>query len=168
MTVPQAELDQLYEAPLDQFTTTRKDLVRKLRADGDRAAADELARLRKPSVASWGLNRLRRRHPGRVDELLAAGDRLREAQQRLLSSGDRGALRDAAINERRLVSELVELGARELGEAGHPVTAAVQNRLQETLHSAAGNAEARELLKLFPSQQVCSRRHVCRLETSLL
>jgi hypothetical protein len=143
---PSADVERLYGVPLDEFTSTRDALARELRQAGDRAAADALRRLRKPSVAAWALNQVRRHERGRVDQLLAAGERLRDAQRRLLAGGERGALRDAATEERRLVGELVEAGERELVDAGHAVNSTIQNRLRETLHSAAGDDEARELL----------------------
>jgi hypothetical protein len=142
----EAAVERLYGVPLQEFTATRDALARELRQGGDRAAADALRRLRKPSVASWALNQVRRHEPGRVDQLLAAGERLRDAQRRLLAGGERGVLRDAATEERRLVAELVEAGERELVDAGHAVNSTIQNRLRETLHSAAGDDEARELL----------------------
>src|SRR5581483_5219625 len=81
-------------------------------------------------------------------ELLAAGSRLREGQEARVAGGDRGLLRSAAAEERRLVGELVRLAVAESERAGHPVGPAIQTRIHETLHAAAGDQEARELLAL--------------------
>jgi len=144
---PDAEIDRLYGLALDEFTPARDELARQLRSEGDRGGAEEVKRLRKPTVAAWALNQVRRRDPQLVDELIAAGQRLADAQQQLLTAGDPGQLRTAAADERSLVEQLGELGERRLIEAGHATTATIQTKLRETLHAVAGNQEARELLR---------------------
>jgi hypothetical protein len=146
MAASQSDLDQIFQAPLDQFTATRDRLTRELRRQGKREAAAELGRVRKPSLSAWALNQLQRRHPKRVAELLAAGSRLRETQEALLAGGEPGRLRDAAARERELVGELVQLAVEEAARAGNRVGPAIQTRIHETLHAAAGSEEARELL----------------------
>jgi hypothetical protein len=142
-----AEIDRLYASAPDEFTAARDELAGRLRADGDREATAEVKRLRKPSLSAWALNQVRRREPELVDELIAAGQRLREAQEQLLTAGDRGALRAAAADERRLVEQLAELGERYLIETGHPATATLRSKLSETLHAVAGDSVARERLR---------------------
>jgi hypothetical protein len=142
----EVEINRLYGLPLDQFTAARDELAKRLRGEGERGAADDVKRLRKPSLAAWALNQVRRNDPRRVDELIAAGERLRNAQERLLATGERGLLRDAAAEERRLAQELVRLGEGQLRDAGHPVSATVQSKLWATVHAVAGDQEARELL----------------------
>ena len=147
MSVPEAEVDRLYqELSPDEFTATRDALARELRQGGDRAAADEVKRLRKPSVAAWGLNRVSRTHRRPLERLLSAGDRLREAQRQLLEGGDADRLKHAVNEERRLVAELAELAADGLEETGHAVSPTIRNRLRETLHSAAASDEVRTQL----------------------
>jgi hypothetical protein len=140
------EIDRLYSLPLDQFTVARDGLAKQLRRDGSRAQADGVKALRKPSIAAWALNQLRRRDADAVNRLIAAGERLREAQERLLASGDRGALRGAAEEERRLVDELARAGERQLEDAGQQASGATKTRLWSTLRAIAGDPEARELL----------------------
>jgi hypothetical protein len=142
----EVEINRLYGLPLDQFTAARDELAKRLRGERERGAADDVKRLRKPSLAAWALNQVRRNDPRRVDELIAAGERLRNAQERLLATGERGLLRDAAAEERRLAQELVRLGEGQLRDAGHPVSATVQSKLWATVHAVAADQEARELL----------------------
>jgi len=97
-------------------------------------------------VAAWALNQVRRGEPGLVDELIAAGQRLREAQELVPTAGDRDPLRAAAADERALVERLAELAERHLQETGHPASATLRGKLSETLHAVAGDPEARELL----------------------
>src|SRR3954454_7989137 len=138
------DTDRLYELALDEFTPARDALAKELRATGDREEADAVKRLRKPSVAAWALNRVRREHPDESEALLEAGDRLRESQEGLLSGGDRDAFQEAVAEERRLVGELAELAARELADARRALSAAVEEKLRATLHAVAVDDEARE------------------------
>jgi hypothetical protein len=141
-----AEIDRLYGLPLGQFTAARDDLARRLRADGDRDGAAGVKRLRKPTLPAWALNQAKRREPEQVAELIEAGRRLQDAQQQLVAGGERGLLRSAAADERRLVEQVVAVAEQELAGAGHPVAATVQSKLWATVHAAAVSDEARELL----------------------
>jgi hypothetical protein len=102
-------IDRLYGLPLEEFTPQRDAAAKQLRGAGDRDAAAEVKRLRKPSRLAWALNQVRRHDPEQVDELLAAGERLQEAQRQLVEAGERGLLRDAAADERQLVGQIAEL-----------------------------------------------------------
>jgi hypothetical protein len=139
----EAAIDRLYTLPLDEFTAARDDLARRLRRDGDRAAADEVKRLRKPSVAAWALNQVRHSHRRESDKLIEAGRRLREGQEALLAGAGREQVERAAADERRLVGELTRRAERNLADAGRPASAAVQEKLRATLHAVASDPEAR-------------------------
>ncbi|HKF79772.1 MAG TPA: hypothetical protein VKB17_02990 [Thermoleophilaceae bacterium] len=141
---PEAAVDGLYALPLDEFTVARDDLVRRLRREGEADAAEEVKRLRKPTVAAWALNQARRSNRRQVDELIDAGRRLREAQDKLVRGGGREQLDQASDDERRLVAELARQAERELAAAGRPVSTTVQEKLRGTLHAAASDPEARE------------------------
>jgi hypothetical protein len=142
----ESEIERLYGLRLEQFTTARDELVRELRRAGDRAAADEIRKLRKPSVAAWALNQLQRRDGAAVGRLIAAGDHLRDAQTQLLAGGERQALSAAAAAERTLVEQLADAAEQQLADAGHANSAATRGKLLATLHAVATNPEARELL----------------------
>ncbi len=144
MTPPSgAEIDRLYSSPLDQFTSARDELSRALRQDGDRDAAAEVKKLRKPSVAAWALNQVRFSESEAVERLIAAGETLREAQRRLLEQGERGQLREAVARERGAVEEVVALAEQHLRDAGHPLSATVEGKLRDTAHAAALDDDAR-------------------------
>jgi hypothetical protein len=143
----EAQIDALYRSPLAEFTAARNQLARELRRDGARERAEQVKGLRKPSVAAWTLNQLRRRHPKLVDGLLDAGLRLREAQEQLLAEGERGRLRTASAHERQLVGETVQAAEAVLREAGHAVSAQLHNKLWETTHAAAVDPELGERLR---------------------
>ena len=141
---PEAAIDHLYALPLDEFTAARDELARRLRRDGDGDAGAEVKRLRKPSVAAWALNQVRRSNPGQTDKLIEAGRRLREGQERLLAGGGREPFQRAAADERRLVGELAREAEGELAAAGRSVSAAVQEKVRATLHAVASDPKARE------------------------
>ena len=106
------EVDRLFELPLEEFTAARNDLAGRLKSEGDAAAAEEVKRLTKPSVAAWTINQLSRQRTDAVGALLAAGAKLRETQERALQSkGDAGnALRQAQEDERLRVSRQIHDG----------------------------------------------------------
>jgi hypothetical protein len=133
---PPEVVDELYAAPLDEFVALRDARAKELRKE-DRAAADAVKRLRKPSVSAAAVNQLARRSAGDVEALLAAGEALRQAQ---LGGGDRDAVRAAARDEREAVERLVE-------EAGSGLSPAASEEVRETLHAAASDDEARELIR---------------------
>jgi len=142
----EAHIDALYALSLDGFTAARDELAGRLRREGEADAGAEVKRLRKPTVAAWPLNQLRRTDPARSDELVEAGRRLRGGQEGLLAGGGREPLQRAVADERRLVGELARHAERELVAAGRPVSGAVQEKLRATLHAVASDPEAREAL----------------------
>ena len=136
------EIDRLYGLPLDEFVRQRDELAKRLRRDGDREAADDVKRLRKPSAGAWALNQAVRRRRRETEQLLAAGERLRAAHEALLSGGDPAALREAMQEERTLASALADCAeaiASETGKSGP----ALRERVRSTLHAATVDEEAR-------------------------
>jgi hypothetical protein len=132
---PAEVVDELYGAPAGEFIARRDARAKELRKS-DRAAADAVKKLRRPSVSAAAVNQLARSSPDDVEALLAAGEALRQAQ---LGGGDRDAIRAAAHDEREAVEKLV-------GKAGKLSPAALEE-VRETLHAAATDEEARELVR---------------------
>ena len=130
------QIDQLYSAPLNEFVERRNELARSLRKDGDRRAADEVKRLRKPTLPAWTVNQLARREKMRLRGLLTAGERLRKAHEELLVGGSPEALQQGRDGERRAIAELTGAAEALLEEAGHPASEATLERVSETLHAA--------------------------------
>jgi hypothetical protein len=132
---PPDVVDELYGAPLEEFIARRDARAKELRGS-DRAVADAVKKLRKPSASAAAVNRLARDAADDVEALLAAGEALRQAQ---LGGGDRDAIRDAARDEREGVERLVDQAGR--------LSGAVREEVRETLHAAATDEEARELVR---------------------
>src|SRR4051794_21772762 len=131
-----ADVDELYRAPFVEFIARRDALAKALRKDGRREEADQVKRLKKPALSAWALNQLPREG---VEGLLAAGAALRQAR-----GGD--TLRDATREEREAVEELASQATALLRQAGHPTTDKTSSEIRDTLHAAALDEEARQLL----------------------
>jgi hypothetical protein len=133
--------DELYALAPADFTSARDELAKKLRDDGERDAAEEVKSLRKPTLAAWALNQLKRRRKKELDQLLTAGRALQKAQEKLVSKGDRAGFQRAAAKERELVAELAHDAAALAGEAGVGATGGLEEKLVATLHAAALDEE---------------------------
>jgi len=142
------DADELYGLPLEQFIPERTALAKELRAAGERDEAAAVAALRKPTVAAWAVNQLVRSQRKAVAALLAAGDELRKAQDELLAGrGDARALRSANERERTARERVVETARGLLTAEGEELSAAVLERVDETLHAAALDDAAREQVR---------------------
>jgi hypothetical protein len=142
---PERALDELYDAAPEGFVAERKRLAKELKADGHGDDADRLAKLRKPTVAAWALNRLAREERRDIDLLLDSGHRLRTAQAGVLRGEARDAFEEAQRTERDAVARLVRAAERLLAARGGG-SASVLEQVAASLHAAAISDDARELL----------------------
>lgn len=138
-----AAIDALYTRPLDEFIAARDAAVRQITDGGDRLSAERVKRLPKPSVAAWVINNVAREHPEEVGALADLGDELRAATR----DRDRGRIR-ALDHLRRERTEALVRTVREAGEVGgRPVSAAVLDRLTETLTAAVMDPDAAAVVR---------------------
>ncbi len=147
MTDHDASIGRLYAASPDDFVKQRDELARSLRKDGDRQAADEVKKLRKPSVAAWTVNQLARREKMRLRGLFTAGERLRAAHEEVLAGAAPNALEKARDDERNAIGELVAAARALLEESGRPPSEGVLDRVRETLHAAIVDEEIGERVR---------------------
>jgi hypothetical protein len=148
MAIDDREFDRLFALPLDEFTSARNELAKRLKADKETEAADTIRALPKPTVPAWTINQLSRVDQDGIRALLEAGEALRAAQERLLGGGDAAdALREATARERQAVERLSERARGVLVDAERPATAAVLDRVGTTLRAAAVTDEGRTLLE---------------------
>jgi hypothetical protein len=142
------ELDELYGLPLEEWTRARNDLAARLRKAHQGEQADTVKALRKPSVPTWAINQLARREEGRMAALLAAGERLRKAQEQALrGKAVVGDVNAAARTEREAVRDLVNAARSILADVGHPATQPVLDRISQTLRAAAVDESSRAQLE---------------------
>jgi hypothetical protein len=126
-----AVADELYGLTLPEFTPARDARAKELKtADAELSA--RVRALRKPSVAAWVVNVLVRRETEQVDQVLAVGVALREAQ-----AGMSGEELRALTRQRRQLTAAVTVQARRVaGELGTRVTQAVADQVEATLTAA--------------------------------
>ena len=124
--------DRLYGLPFDDFIAERDATAKALRKEGEKEAAAEVAKLPKPSQVAWVANQLGR---AGADDLLAAGDAVREAQ---LGGGGREALREATAAQRAAVEELLTEA-----EKLRPLSRDHKDRLRTLLLAIAGDEDVR-------------------------
>jgi hypothetical protein len=134
------EIDQLYAAPAEEFVARRKALAQKLRKDGERAAAMRVEDLRKPTASAAIVNQLARSERMNVRALLAAGERLHEAQASLMRGGKPEGVRKAAEDERKAIGALLAAARRD------GANDTLLRRVETTLHAAAISSEGRAAL----------------------
>lgn len=128
--------DELYALPREEFIPARRELARKTRAAGDKAAAAAIEKLPKPTTAAWLVNRLVRAHPDAVTELLALGADLRAAHSR--AAGDE--LRELTRRRPELIRRLVALSGDSLSES-------VTRELADMFTAAIADEAAGETLR---------------------
>jgi hypothetical protein len=134
--------DHLYSVDLEAFVLERTRLAHELRDAGDRSAAEQVAKLKKPTVAAWALNQLARRRRRDVDLLLDAGHRLRQAQEGVVSGADREVFEKAQKTQRDALRRLTQQASQLLGGASSQAL----SQISGTLRAAAVSEEGRELL----------------------
>jgi hypothetical protein len=104
--------DELYGSDPEAFTERRAALAAQARSAGDRAAAKEIAGLRKPTRPAWMINQLVRADPEVADRLAGLGDDLRAAAAAL----DGAKIRELSQERRKLVDTLIRQTLQQAGE----------------------------------------------------
>lgn len=131
---------ELYALDRDQFVPARKQAASRLRADGARAEAAAVAKLRHPTAAAWALNQLVRANPEIARRLTELGDQLRAAQASL-DAADLRALRphrDALLDDAlRAAATVAAARGTVLGAAADEVRATLVAALADPSAAAA-------------------------------
>jgi hypothetical protein len=132
-----AQIDDLYQQPLDAFTAARNTLAKSLSG----ADAQRVRQLVKPAVVPWAVNQVYWRARAAYDRLIKSGERLRKAQIAALEgrSADIGAASEA---HRRAVAEAVAEAERIAAGAGSRPGADALARTFEALSLAPAPPES--------------------------
>ena len=131
-------MQDLYAVGPDEFMATRSRLVADAKAASDTAAATEIGRLRKPSLAAWAVNLTAREAEDVVADLVDLGERMRSAQSRLDAAALTGMRkeRDAAIEV------YVRAATRAVSDAGRSLSPAAQQEVRATAIAALADEQA--------------------------
>ena len=144
MGAPVTELleiaDELYGLPLPDFTPARDARAKALKGT---ELAPRVKALKKPSVAAWVVNLLVRRETAQVEQVLAVGAALRDAQASM--SGD--ALRELTKQRRQLTAAVTTQARRTAREEGTKVTDAVADQVEATLTAAMVDADCAKAVR---------------------
>ena len=122
-----AEIDRLYQLPLEEFTAARNALAKKAGSDG---AA--IRGLTKPPVAAWAVNQVHWRDRATYDALIKAAQAQRAAHSAVLA-GKRADLRSIGRDHEQAIEAAVKSALAQLGQAGHPATDAMKHAIATTL-----------------------------------
>ena len=124
--------DVLYAGSLGDFTPARDARAKELKAAGEVELAGTVKALKKASLAAWVVDLFVRREAEQVDQVLAMGAALREAQ-----AGMSGEDLRALTRQRRQLTAAITQQARSLAaEEGVKVTQAVADQVEATLTAA--------------------------------
>jgi hypothetical protein len=138
----EAALDALFGLPREEFVAARNSLARRLKDAGNRAAADRVKALRKPSLPAWSINQVARSRPEDVAALLEATERARAAAL----NGDGAGLRSATHARTALIAALTRAAGEALKAAGVTNTRSHLDPVRDALLAAA-SAEEADLLR---------------------
>jgi hypothetical protein len=131
-------VDELYALPPEEFTAVRNERAKAAKAAGDKDLAQAIGRLRKPSSAAWLLNQLARHQAGELDQFLAVGAALREAQAEL----DADQLKDLSRKRHQVVAAVARQARALARQLGNPVSDTVEGEVEQTLRAALADPDA--------------------------
>ncbi|MER6513977.1 hypothetical protein ABT158_44670 [Nonomuraea sp. NPDC001636] len=129
---------RLYAVPPAEFTAARAAEVRAAKEAGDVRLSRDIAKLRKPTVSAWAVNRLAQEHPAELAELLGVGERLRAAWQ----AQDAEALAELTRSRGEATAKVARL-ARQAGG----LSAAAASEVDQTLDAAVVDAGAADQVR---------------------
>jgi hypothetical protein len=139
-TDKEARLDDLYSAPLAEFTALRNDLAKELGSEGRDDEAAEIKKLKKPPVTAWATNLLAKEARPKLEKLIAASEDL----ERGLSEGDNQLVTQATAARRKALAGLRHEAEKILEKGGHNAGAGPLERIVRNLQFAATGAGTRE------------------------
>jgi hypothetical protein len=146
-TVEPATIDQakavLYGQPVESFVAERNALVKAIRTGGDRALANEVKALRRPSAVAAEVNRIVRADPDGVDLILQAAALLRAVQS--------GAVDGTVVNASELQQQY-RAAVQALAQSATDRRAEVRAALEAATIDEASNEDLRSgCLVVVPS-----------------
>ncbi|WP_246101251.1 hypothetical protein [Streptomyces cyaneus] len=130
--------DELYGLRPEEFIAARAARAAAARTAGDRALADRITKLRRPSLSAWASNLLVRERHSEVEPLLRLGEGLRQAHRDL----DGAQLRELSRRQRTLINALSRQAGQLAASAGHPISDAARHEVEDTLRAALADPGA--------------------------
>ena len=125
MAKPDERIDELYQAPLEEFTAARNALSKET---GDAA----IKKLEKPSLPAWAVNQLYWRERKLYDEVIKTSTQVRTAHKNMLA-GKKADVRAAEVFHAEAMRKAKDAIRRILEAAGNTASDAVMTPVTETL-----------------------------------
>jgi hypothetical protein len=135
--------EELYAHAPEDFLAARGELVARARADGDKALAAAIGKLRKPSTAAWLVNLLAYEAADDLTALLDLGAAMRHAQSRLSGA----ELRRLTQQRHQVVRALATQAHHLAADRGERASRSVLDQVTDTLLAALADPEAAELVR---------------------
>ena len=129
----EAEIDRLYQLPLDEFTPARNALAKTAGKDAARVRA-----LAKPPIAAWAVNQLYWQNGDLWNALVAAAENAQRAHRAVLA-GKAADVRAASKVHEDAVDKALRATLALLAEARHPATDATRPAIGTTLRAVPGD-----------------------------
>jgi hypothetical protein len=133
-----AEIDRLYQLPLDEFTAARNLLAKQ--------GGAEVKSLAKPPVAAWAVNQLYWKNRAPYDALIRASNEMRRTHKTVLA-GKGGDLRAAGKAHDEALDAALKATLSLLEESGQPVTDATRQAIVTTLRALPSDEQPGRLTR---------------------
>lgn len=138
-----AAADELYSLRPEEFVPRRNALATEAKASGDKELAAEVKKLAKPNTAAWVVNMLVRHESDQVEQVLALGAQLREAQESMAGE----ELRQLGRQRRQLTSAVTRQARALAAELGQKIGDPVATQVEDTLHAAMVDEDAAKAVR---------------------
>ena len=122
----------LYALPLDEFTRARDARAKEAAAAGDKELGGEIRKLKKAATPAWLVNLLVGHQRDEIEQVLALGGSLREAQE----TTDRARLHALGQQRQRLLAAVARQSLEVAADLGHPTGASSLPEVEQTLRAA--------------------------------
>jgi hypothetical protein len=134
---PDTAIDALFALPLAEFTPARNALAAALKKAGDKAGAESVKALVKPSATAWAVNQVWWRQREVLGRVIDAGAAQRAAHV-AWSHGRKADLRETAQTRDAAVRAAIDAAAAALSP-GKPAAADAQYRISGTVQALASS-----------------------------
>jgi hypothetical protein len=136
-----AEIDQLFQLPLEEFTAARNALAK---GAGGQAAA--IKALGKPPIAAWAVNQLYWQDSERYEALVEASTQMRKTHRAVIE-GRKGDLRAAGREHEATLDAALKTTLALLKDAGQPATDTTRHAILNTLRALPSDEPPGRLTK---------------------
>lgn len=137
----EAQIDELFQLPLDQFTAARNVLAKTAGKNGA-----SIKQLSKPPMAAWAVNQLYWSRRDAYEALVKAAEQMRRTHKAVIEGG-RGDLREAGREHEHALDVALKATVAVMRDAGQPVTDTTRHAILNTLRALPSDEAAGRLTR---------------------